>query len=213
LTITAVDPNFEPDERWIPVERRWLGIDRRSIVPAAIALAVALVTIFVLPFVDDEVRYHDPVVAGDVMALEGDITFVPEPGWGIEAGVRARSPLAGGAYPGKAVVVQGDSTFAVQADSFNGDAGDLLDTVEGQIALPAGFLSKSDRQSITNVSGDTGVIEVLLGTDWQGALVTYVFNGVGVVALLLGPTNMPDNEVDMFSRMVASIQQVGGATA
>ncbi|MFD6057503.1 hypothetical protein [Rhodococcus wratislaviensis] len=40
---------FEPDDRWVPVDRRWFGLDRATIAPALIVLAVASVMALILP--------------------------------------------------------------------------------------------------------------------------------------------------------------------
>ncbi|MER5837642.1 hypothetical protein ABT116_44625, partial [Streptomyces sp. NPDC002130] len=44
---------YEPDDRWVPVDRRWFGLDRTTILPAAIVLAVAIVMSIVIPQIND----------------------------------------------------------------------------------------------------------------------------------------------------------------
>lgn len=90
---------YEPDDRWVPVDRRWFGLDRTTILPAAIVLAVAIVMSIVIPQINDAVSYDDPVVAGDVMELQYGITFVPAPGWGITDGVREADTPVTGSFP------------------------------------------------------------------------------------------------------------------
>src|ERR1700761_4148215 len=98
---TAMAPRFEPDERWVPADQRWLGLDRRTIGPTLVVFALVFVMSVVLPVINAEVPYDDIVKAGDVLELQGDVTFVPEAGWGITSGVRA-GHLPAGDYPSTA---------------------------------------------------------------------------------------------------------------
>jgi hypothetical protein len=212
LTGTAVTTaGFEPDERWIPVDRRWLGVDRRTVAPAAVVLGLAFVTSVALPVADELVAYGDEVRAGDVIALSGGVTFVPEPGWGITAGVRAGSPIADGTYPAQATVVDGDVVFAVQSDTFDGDANALLD----QLATTPEVLNAGDleisgsRTSVTNDAGDPGVMAPVATADAQGILVTFVFGGQGVAALAIQPPDISAAETEAIGEMVTSIRHDG----
>ena len=82
---------FEPDQGWVPVDRRWLGLDRPTIAPTLTVFALAIVMVVVLPFIDATVSY-DTAKAGDVIEVQGDVTFVPEAGWAITSGIRAGDP-------------------------------------------------------------------------------------------------------------------------
>jgi hypothetical protein len=203
---TLAEPTFEPGERWIPVDKRWFGMDRRTILPAAIVMAVVVVMTLVLPGVRDAMRYDDEVVGGDVMGLDLGVTFVPEPGWGITSGVRTRTPLAGGAYPPDATVVDGSAALHVQSDTFAGDANALLD----QFEKISGLEPTSDRVTITNVNGDTGVLEEASGATRQTLVVAYVFDGIGVLAVASAPADPGSAETDAMSRMITSIHADGG---
>ena len=78
----ASAPRFEPDEGWVPADQRLFGVDRRTIGPTLTVVALAIVMSVVLPVTNAKVAYDDIVTAGDVVELEGDVTFVPEAGWG-----------------------------------------------------------------------------------------------------------------------------------
>ena len=82
-------PRFEPDEGWVPADERLFGLDRRTLRPTLAVFALVFIMSVVLPVINATVPYHDIVRAGDVMEIEGDVTFVPEAGWGITSGVRA----------------------------------------------------------------------------------------------------------------------------
>ncbi len=76
----ASAPRFEPDEGWVPADQRLFGVDRRTIGPTLTVFALAIVMSVVLPVTNAKVAYDDIVTAGDVVELEGDVTFVPEAG-------------------------------------------------------------------------------------------------------------------------------------
>ncbi|HKI41092.1 MAG TPA: hypothetical protein VKA66_12040, partial [Mycobacterium sp.] len=73
----------------MPADQRWFGLDRRTIAPTLTVFALAFVMSVVLPLVNAAIPYRDLIRAGDVMELQGDVTFVPDAGWGITSGVRA----------------------------------------------------------------------------------------------------------------------------
>ena len=57
-------------DRRVPVEHRWLGLDRRSIPYAVVAFAVLALWAWVMPWVADQVAWDDPIEAGE--AIPGD---------------------------------------------------------------------------------------------------------------------------------------------
>jgi len=212
VTDTLAESKYEPDERWIPVDRRWFGLDRRTVAPTLLVLALAFVTAVVLPVTDSFVDYHDQVAGGDVMELSYGVTFVPEPGWGITAGVRTGDPLAGGAYPPNAAVADGSASLTVQSDTFDGDANALLDRLEVTSGVLDGDVAvTSERVTVTNDSGDPGVLEEIGGSTTQGLLVAYVFDGVGVVVTATAPADPSTADADAVARMVTSVRPEGEA--
>ncbi len=126
----ASGPRFEPDEGWVPADERRFGLDRRTLRPTLAVFALVFVMSVVLPVINATVPYRDIVRAGDVMEIEGDVTFVPEAGWGITSGVRAGHAPLSGAYPATATVEHGAIRFTLRTGSFHGDADKLLDQIE-----------------------------------------------------------------------------------
>ena len=91
----------------MPADERWFGLDRRTIRPTLAVFALAILMSVVLPVIDATPPYHDIVRAGDVLELEGNVTFVPEAGWGITSGLRAGHAPLSGEYPASATVEDG----------------------------------------------------------------------------------------------------------
>src|SRR5262249_19844627 len=123
-------PRFEPDAGWVPADQRLFGVDRRTIAPTMAVFALVILMSVVLPVVNASVRYDDTVKAGDVVKLQGDVTFVPEAGWGITSGVRAGDAPLSGEYPATASVEHRAVKFTVHTAPFDGDANKLLDHIE-----------------------------------------------------------------------------------
>jgi hypothetical protein len=60
--------------------RRVAGIDRRTVKPALLVLALAVLMSVVLPSIDGETPYRDEVHSGDLAAVGDGITLVPRAG-------------------------------------------------------------------------------------------------------------------------------------
>src|SRR6202789_3610265 len=130
VSSAAPAPRFEPDEGWVPADERLFGLDRRTLRPTLAVFVLVFIMSVVLPVINATVPYHDIVRAGDVMELEGNVTFVPEAGWGFTSGVaRGRAPLSA-QYPATATGEHGAMKFTVRTGSFHGDADKLLDQIE-----------------------------------------------------------------------------------
>lgn len=202
--------SFDPGDRWVPVDRRWLGLDRRSIAPAFVVLALTMLMVVVLPLVDGGTAYNDEVVAGDVMELEGGITFVPAVGWGVVDGVRARNRPVSGTYPATATVVDGDDAFTVRTAPFDGDAAALLGQIETTTtALESrnGFQFTSDPIDVTTDDGDRGVAVRFQGPSSDGMIAAFVLDGMGVKVVAYGAPEVADDSTTGIGAMLASISR------
>ncbi|CAM2988975.1 DUF4245 domain-containing protein [Prescottella defluvii] len=212
---SAVDC-FEPDDRWVPVDRRWLGLDRRTILPTLVVLAFVLVMSVILPAIDGATPYDDTVAAGDVMEIEGGVTFVPAVDWGITSGVRAGDAPTSGSYPPSATVVDGDVSFSVRSAPFSGDATGLLDQIkQTSEALNGdnGFRVTGTPVDITTADGSRGVLARYSGTASEGVIAAFVFDGIGVEAVATGPAEIADDSSSDIGAMIASISHSMGEGA
>lgn len=203
-------------EGWVPVEQRWLGLDRRTIPPALVVIGLWLVMVIVPASLNQAVEYDDEVVAGDVMQLGARVTFVPTPGWGIEEGLRASDATNSGEYPPDAKVVDGDVSLRVITAPFDGDAEALLDQIkETTDALndEAGFHVVGDPVPFQTAAGEVGVIARYEATGSKGLLAALVFDGLGVEMIATGPQDTPTETVEDIARMIASVSFQGGGSA
>jgi hypothetical protein len=212
LSSTASAPRYEPDERWVPADERRFGLDRRTLGPTLAVFALVLVMSVVLPLINAAVPYHDIVKAGDVMEVEGDVTFVPEAGWGITSGVRAGHPPLSGEYPATATVEDGAMKFTVRSGSFHGDAGTLLDQIETTSdALNRGrgvHVTGAPTTIVTN-QGKQGAAVRVTGPHTAGLIAAFVFGDRGVEAVATGPSDTGSEPSTTVLRMISSISHAG----
>lgn len=171
---------------WVPVERRWLGLDRLSLKPAAIVAAIGILLGGILPLVDRAVSWDNPIAAGDRLDLGGGLTLAPPTGWQLESGFRV-----GGTSPnpsGSAAIVTSNGVSAtIQVAGFSGSPDQLLDRVndnEFTTATRPDLTSTGNRTTLTTGTGLNGVLESYTGTAREGLVAVFTFpaNGQGLPA-------------------------------
>jgi hypothetical protein len=208
----AAQPRFEPDERWVPADERWFGLDRRTVRPTLAVFALAFLMSVVLPVIDATVPYHDIVRAGDVLQLEGNVTFVPQAGWGITDGLRAGHAPLSGAYPSTAVVEDGAMKFSVRTGQFKGDARQLLDQIETTseaLNRGRGVQVTGEPTTVVTEQGRLGASVRVTGPHTAGIIAAFVFGTRGVEAVATGPSDAGSTSTDTVLKMIDSISQTG----
>lgn len=203
-----------PDD-WVPVERRWLGMDRATLVPAAVVTALVVLAFWVLPAIDDHLQVDDPIRPGDVVQV-GSVELVPATGWNLVAGVRQGEAKATGMYPQQTVLTSGGLTFQVLVDDYDGTAAELLEQVErnNEQVQDIAFAVSGDPTTIQNTDGDRGALATFTSADSDGFLAAYVFDGVGVEVVAVGPTSLSGDRLgDEVARMLLSIRPADGSAS
>jgi hypothetical protein len=206
------EARFEPNEGWVPADQRLFGVDRRTIAPTLAVFALVIVMSVVLPVINAKLRYDDIVKAGDVLQLQGDVTFVPEAGWGITSGVRAGDTPLSGEYPATATVEHKAVKFRVHTARFDGDADKLLhqiETTSEALNRGRGVHATGGHTTIVTDQGKQGAIARVTGPHTGGVIAAFVFSGRGVEAVATGPSdNSPEPTAAVF-RMIRSISRPG----
>jgi hypothetical protein len=203
-------PRFEPDEGWVPADERRFGLDRRTLRPTLAVFALVFVMSVVLPVINATVPYRDIVRAGDVMQIEGDVTFVPEAGWGITSGVRAKHAPISGRYPASATVEDGALKFTVRTGAFHGDADQLLDqiqTTSDALNQGRGVHITGAPATIVTAQGRQGATVRVTGPHTGGLIAAFVFDNRGVEAIATGPTDAGTEQSAVVLRMISSINE------
>lgn len=201
---------FDPGDRWVPVDRRWLGMDKRTILPALIVLALAFLQGVLLPRIDAAIPEKDVTVAGDVIALQGQVGFTAAGGWSLVAGERQSDEPSGQGYPPQAVLARGGSQFVVRTGTFGGDARALLDQIERtDELLGTGLTATGEPVAITTTSGVDGVITRYAAATVDGVLAAFVLDGTGIEVVAVGPAQPGQDILGEVADMIASIGRIG----
>ncbi|GAA3550766.1 hypothetical protein GCM10022197_02040 [Microlunatus spumicola] len=199
-------------EGWVPVERRWLGLDRGTLRPAAVVLAVAVLMIFVVPAVDRAVPAGRPVVPGEVLALDGGVGFAPATGWDVVDGVRLGDPTRSGDYPSTASVVADAVSFGVTTAKFAGSPQQLLTQVEGlqeRTGAGRGPQVVGDPRPVRTAAGQDGVMTETRSATTTGLIAAFVIDGTGVEVVVSGPRDAGTGRAADVTTMVESIAPLG----
>lgn len=177
----------------VPVDQRWLGLDKRGVPYAVVAVALIFVLHWVVPAVDSATDWDNPTVAGDALDLGSGIRMTPPVGWQLEEGIRlGEEPLIPVRADGSSVTLaNGAATISVTGSAWDGTAGELMDQYnevrEGSDEeVDRLFAVSGARASFTTGSGLTGVQESYLSAGGDGrafALVVDTEDGdpIGVV--------------------------------
>ena len=204
-------------------EDRVLGIDRKTIAPALLVLALAVVMSVVLPAIDARTPYHHATRKGDVAVLAGGITLVPAQGWDLANGAllgQTRTPVGDTA---QTELIDGGVDLFAQAAPFAGTPSALLARVERINAdldhargRPAPVTHRYD---VTTRQGDVGVAEDFAGVSRQGSIVAFVFRSrprstavqgqptsEGVEIVVSGPIGSVARRRDAIVAMIRSVR-------
>jgi hypothetical protein len=177
-----------------------------------VVFALAIVMSVVLPVIDATVPYHDNVKAGDVLQLEGDVTFVPEAGWGITSGLRAGHAPLSGEYPATATIEDGAVKFTVRTGQFHGDSHQLLDQIETTseaLNRGRGVRVTGAPTTIVTDQGKQGATVRITGPHTVGLIAAFVFGTRGVEAVATGPSDSGSVPAATVLEMIRSISQPG----
>jgi hypothetical protein len=192
------------------------GIDPRTVKPALLVLALAVLMSVALPLIDRDTPYGDAVHDGDIAAIADGITLVPTAGWDLASGALAghtRSPVASTATT---ELVDGSVDFDVQAAPFAGTPSALLSRVNKINAdlehARGSDAATSDRYAVTTRQGAVGVAEDFVSVDKQGSIVAFVLRSrgqstrEGVEIVVSGPKGSISRRRDDIVAMIRSIR-------
>lgn len=193
---------------WVPVERRFLGMDRPTLLPAAVVTALVVLTFWILPAINSAIKVDDPIRAGDVVQVDS-VEFVPAAGWNLVDGLRQGKAQATGQYPPQAVLTSGGLTFEVIVDDYNGTAAELLQQIEknNTRVKDTAFAVTGKPTTIESTNGDRGALASFTSASSDGFLGAYVFDGVGVEIVAIGPSAIDDDQLaNDVARMLLSFR-------
>lgn len=163
--------------------RRSAGIERRTVGPALLVLALAVLMGLVLPSIHRATSYRAQVDRGDVAEVADGLTVVPTPGWDLATGSlvgHTRSPVGTTATT---EVVHGSVELQVQTAPFDGTPSALLTRVNRIHAdlerVQGSAVAWTRRYAVRTRQGAVGVAEDFAGVHRQGTIVAFVFRSRG----------------------------------
>jgi hypothetical protein len=192
----------------IPVEHRFLGLDRRTIPLAAVALAVWLLWVVVVPAIDDAVPWRDVTRPGDVLQVTPTVTMTPAVGWGVQSGLRTTDRTAGGENSEDVVLVDGGVTFQVTSGPWTGTPAELLNQVTlitGTVVGTQNFRITQGATTIRTTDGDVGVLESFATPRVEGLVAALVYGGDGLQIQAVGTPEQLAAHAGDVQRMISSI--------
>ncbi len=205
--------------------RRSAGIDRRTVGPALLVLALAVLMSVVLPSIDSATSYHDQIDDGDVAEIADGLTLVPATGWSLATGSlvgQTRSPVGTTATT---EVVDGSVELQVQTAPFDGTPAALLtriNKIDADLERVQGSAATTTRRyAVRTRQGAIGVAEDFVGVHKQGTTVAFVFRSrgqstssqveatsQGVEVFVVGPKGPIARQRDDIVAMIRSIRRV-----
>jgi hypothetical protein len=191
----------------IPVEHRFLGLDRRTIPLAAVALAVWLLWVVVVPAIDEAVPWRDVTRPGDVLRVTSTVTMTPAVGWGVQSGLRTTDRTKSGQNSEDVVLVNGGVTFQVTSGPWTGTPAQLLDqvTLITGTVIGQSFRITQGAATIRTADGDVGVLESFATPRVEGLVAALVYGGDGLQIQAVGTPEQLAARAGDVQRMISSI--------
>ncbi len=162
--------------------RRSTGIDRRTVKPALLVLALAALMSVVLPSINSETPYREALQRGDVAELADGITLVPTAGWDLSRGALVGHTRADVGSTATTELIDGSVDFDVQTAPFAGTPSALLERVNkisAELHHARGSGAATGHYPVTTSQGAVGVGEDFVGVNGQGSVVAFVFKAAG----------------------------------
>jgi hypothetical protein len=200
----------------VPVDQRWLGMDRRGIPYALVALGLIVVLTRVVPAIDGAIEWDNPARAGDVVDLGFGIRITPPTGWQIEDGILAgQATFPVSAKSATAQFADGTTQITVRNGGWSGSANELLDqsdrisAVSG-LAEDKAFTVTGPRTTFTTTSGIVGVAEPFSSPAGDGTIYGFVVEdaageSIGVVVSVTDASDTPNGDAQQATDSVSSL--------
>jgi hypothetical protein len=206
-------------EATVRSEERRRGIDRRTVAPALLVLALAAVMSVALPMLDSKTTFRDQIHKGDIAEIADGISLVPAPGWDLASGALAGKTRSAIGSTATTELVHGSVTFFVQAAPFAGTPSALLarvNKISADLHRSRGRAAgTTGRYAVRTRQGAVGTAEDFIGMAREGSVVAFVFKSrsqslrsqrVGVEIVAAGAVGQIASQRDDIVAMIRSIR-------
>ena len=192
----------------VPAEHRVLGLDRRTFAYAVPALVVYLLWAWLVPWIDNQVPWDDPIRAGDVLQVTDDVTMTPSAGWGLVSGLRTSDkPRDGTVATDQTVLTEDGIYFEVTQGPFTGSTRRLLrqiNRISTTTGDPAGFSVTGSPRPLTTDSGLRGLVEGFESQRNVGVSAAFVVDDTGIEVQVIGtPEAMKQKRRDIEAMLLS----------
>lgn len=178
---TVLPDDGGPPSGWVPVESRWLGLDRRTLVPGIVVAVVGIIMSGVLPSVSGAIAWSDPIAPGDRVPVGPSVVVAPPVGWQLTSGTRSTDdPVTGPAA--RAELTDGGVTMELDAEASAGELGTTLEAVTDDIrasADGAGYVPSGDPVRLSSSGGLSGVVQRWTSTTESGIVAVLAVPATG----------------------------------
>ena len=198
----------------VPVEHRLVGLDRRTLPFALVALAVWVLWAVVVPRIDAAVDFDREVRAGERVQLSDESSFAPAPGWGLRGALTTSDrPRTGARSVGEFTVVKDNVVLTVKLGAWSGTPRELLEQIN-RISTTTresddAFTLSTRPTTLQTGSGETGVIEGYRSARNDGVIAAFVFDDVGIELQALGPRDQMAHHDEEIEQMLRSVRDDG----
>ena len=215
-TRTGVSDNAEgltPTGR-VPVEHRFFGLDRRSLLPGLVVIALFVLWTVIVPSVNDALRYSQQTKAGDVFVLARGLTMDAQPGWGVDSGLLTTDKSVTQAAGETVALSKGGVSFVATSGPFRGDARELLrqiDKVDHALRRDEAFHISSDVATFHTNEGHRGVAQGYTTVAGAGVVTALVYGDTGLKITFTGSTAAMADRGEEVGQMIDSIRSDAAA--
>ena len=192
----------------VPVEHRFFGLDRRSLLPGLVVIGLFVLWTVVLPGINSALHYSQTTKAGDVFQIAPGLTMDAEQGWGVESGLLTSDDTRG-ATSENVVLVNGAVSFSVTPGQFPGSLHTLLEQIDKVTSAQAGseaFHVATKIKPFRTDAGARGLAQGYSTVGGVGAVVALVYGKTGLKISAAGPDAQMNDKADEIEKMVQSIR-------
>jgi hypothetical protein len=193
----------------VPIEHRFFGLDRRSLLPGLVVMALFVLWTVIVPSVNDLLDYSQQTNAGDVFVLKQGLTMDAQPGWGVDSGLLTTDRSVTQAEGEPVALSKGGVSFVVTRGPFRGDARELLGQirkVDHAVAGDAAFHVSSDVATFHTNEGHRGVAQAYTTVAGAGVVTALVYGDTGVKITYTGSTTAMADHGEQVGDMIDSIR-------
>jgi hypothetical protein len=193
----------------VPVEHRFFGLDRRSLLPGLVVIALFVLWTVIVPSVNDVLDYSQQTKAGDVFVLRQGLTMDAQPGWGVDSGLLTTDKSVAQAGGETVALEKGGVSFVVTSGPFRGDARELLGQirkVDHALAGDEAFHVSSDVATFHTNEGHRGVAQAYTTVAGAGVVTALVYGDTGLKITYTGSTSAMADHGEEVGDMIDNIR-------